>query len=177
LIISRISGLSLGEFISKHVWTRLHPEHDASILTDAAFNPIATGGFNSTLRDFARFGLAVIDDGKFEGQQIFPAKWIEQTFLLTDAEVKAGQKSKFKDTSSKWYYDKLSGYKNFWWIHDSNKKIMMAKGIYGQGLYIDKSRNVVIATFASAPTPSNVTRDTWKTKVHAMQTIAESLSD
>jgi len=167
----------LEEFISKYVWTKLHTEHDAFIATDAAFTPIATGGFNTTLRDFARFGVAVINDGKFAENQIFPAKWIEKTYQLTDAEVKAGQKSVYKDTSSKSYDDKLLGYKNFWWIHDSKKGIMMARGVYGQGLYIDKSRNVVIATFGSASSPSNAQRDTWKTKVHAMQTIAESLSD
>lgn len=176
LIISNVSGLSLEEFISKHVWTKLRPEHDAFIATDAAFNPIATGGFNTTLRDFARFGLAVINDGKFEGNQVFPAEWIEKTYQLSDAEVEAGQKSVYKDASSKSYDDKLLGYKNFWWIHDSKNKIMMARGVWGQGLYIDKTRNVVIATFGSASSASNAQRDTWKMKVHAMQTMAETIS-
>ena len=113
----------------------------------------------------------------FEGKQVIPAEWIEQTYQLTDADVKACQNSVFKDASLTCYDDKLSGYKNFWWIHDSKKKIMMARGIFWQGLYIDKSNNVVIATFASAPSPSNIKRDTWKIKVHAMHMIAKHLSD
>ncbi len=177
MVISRVSGLSLEEFVSNYVWKKLHPEHDAFFATDAAFNPIATGGFNSTLRDFARFGLAVINDGVFAGNQIFPATWIEDTYKLADEEVEAGQRSVYRDQSLRTYDDKLLGYKNFWWIHNREKRIMMARGVFGQGLYIDKSRNVVIATFGSASSASNAQRDTWKMKVHAMQVVAETIGN
>lgn len=176
LILSRTTNKSLEELLSEYVWQKLGAEHDAQILADAAFNPIATGGFQSTLRDFAKFGYTVLNDGEFNGQQIFPKSYIDDTYRLTDEEYAAGQKSSYRNDTEAASYDKyLAGYKNFWWVHDSEKQIMTARGVYGQGIYIDKSRNVIIATFGSAPTASNATRETHKVKMDAIKHIADTL--
>jgi len=176
LILSRTTGLSLEELISEKVWGKLGTEHDAMIMADVAFNPIATGGFMSTLRDFARFGYAVLNDGEINDHQVFSEEFIARTFKLTDNELMAGDRSVYrKDTDAPAYDKHLSGYKNFWWIHDSEKQIMTARGVFGQGLYVDKSNDVIIATFGSAPTASNATRETHKVKMDAMKFIAENL--
>lgn len=174
LIITRLSGQPLDEFVSENVWSKIGAEHDATFGADTDFNAIATGGFQTTLRDFAKFGYTVLNDGKFNGIRIFPSKFIENTFKLKENEIKAGQKSIYRiDPNNDAYNKYFSGYKNFWWVHDPEKQIMMAQGVWGQGVYIDKSKNLIIAMFGSAPTASNSVRKTWKTRIDALVKISE----
>ncbi|GAL33640.1 6-aminohexanoate-dimer hydrolase [Vibrio maritimus] len=57
-VIARVTGEPLHRFIADNIWSKLGVEHDAFFMADMGYNPIATGGFNTTLRDFARVGLA-----------------------------------------------------------------------------------------------------------------------
>ncbi|WP_347838558.1 serine hydrolase [uncultured Draconibacterium sp.] len=176
MIISRVTNQSLEEVIAEHIWQKLGVEHDAQMLADVAFSPIATGGFLTTLRDFARFGYTVLNDGKFNGEQVIPKEFIEDTFNLTTSEYMAGQRSIYRSNTDGAAYDKhFAGYKNFWWIHDPDKQVMTARGVYGQGIYIDKTNNVIIAHFGSAESASNAVRETSKIKMDALKYIAENL--
>lgn len=175
-IIQRQSGLPLNKFVEKHVWSKLQTEHDAAFTCDIDFTPIATGGFLCTLRDFARFGLCVLNNGRVEGEQVFPADWIRDTYRVTDEEIAHTTRSAYKDKTAPVYYDELIAYKNFWWIHDREKGIMMANGVFGQAVYVNMEKNVVIAMFSSAKSASNAARDTWAVKRHATQVIADSLN-
>lgn len=176
LIISRVTNQSLEEALSEHIWQKLGVEHDGQISTDAAFNPIATGGMQSSLRDFARFGYAILNDGKFNGQQVFPKWFIDETFNLNAGEYMAGQRSIYRNNPEAASYDKhFTGYKNFWWVHDPDKQVMTARGVYGQGLYIDKTNNVIVAHFGSAQSASNAVRSTNKAKMDALKFIAENI--
>ncbi|WP_321367917.1 serine hydrolase [uncultured Draconibacterium sp.] len=176
LIIIRVMNQPLEELVSEHIWQKLGVEHDAQFMADVTFHAIATGGFSTTLRDFARFGYTVLNDGVFNGQQIIPKAFIEDTYALTPGEFMAGQRSVYRADAQASSYDRnLAGYKNFWWIHDSDKKIMTARGVYGQGIYIDKSNNMVIAHFGSAETASNATRESSKIKMEAFKYIAGNL--
>ena len=175
-IIARQSSMPLHDFIREHVWKKLQTEHDAFYWTDAEFVPVATGGFNTTLRDFARLGLAVVKDGTLGGQRIFPETWVRDIAKVTDEQIKHTSRSIYKnDKTSKSYDDQLIAYKNFWWVHDRDKGIFTARGVFGQTLYVDQSRNVVIAFFSSSPTASNAQRDTYKTKLWATKLLAEKL--
>lgn len=176
LIISRVTNQSLEEVISERIWQKLGTEHDAQMLTDAAFNPIATGGFMTTLRDFARFGYAILNDGMINGQQVFPKSFIDETISLSKEERLACERSVYRaDPDGVMYDNQLRGYKNFWWIHDSDAKVFTARGVYGQGLYIDKENDVIIAHFGSASSASNSARPSNKTKMKAFEYIAKNL--
>jgi hypothetical protein len=84
-------------------------------------------------------------------------------------------RSIYKKKGTPSYDEKLLAYKNFWWVHDKKRKIFTGRGVFGQILYIDKSRDVVIATFSSAPTASNASRKTQQVKMEASKVITESL--
>ena len=71
--------------------------------------------------------------GEWNGQQIVPADWVAESTQPTapTAEGKIGY-----------------GYQ--WWVPvGAAKGEYMARGIYGQYIYIDTARNVVIATNAA----------------------------
>lgn len=174
-IIERQSGQPLQTYIAENIWGKLGTEHDAFFITDIAYTPVATGGFNTTLRDFARFGLAMANNGQYNGEQLFPEKWVKDTFTLSEEERQHVRKSQYKDTGHVTFDDKLTGYKNFWWIHDEEKGIATARGVFGQTLYVNQDKNVVIATFSSAPSASNAARDSYKLKLDITHQLAEQL--
>lgn len=173
-IIARVSGQPLQEFIAENIWYKLGAEHDATFMADMTFAPIATGGFTTTLRDFARVGMAMVNNGQFNGEQIFSEKWIKDTFSLSEEEKEHMNRSVYKDKESGVYDEWLEGYKNYLWVHDSEKGIATFRGVFGQHLYINQEKNLVIATFSSADSASNAARTTNKPRLAAFDAIADS---
>jgi CubicO group peptidase (beta-lactamase class C family) len=171
-IIARVSGMPLNEFIAKNVWTKIGAEHDAFFMSDVAFNPIATGGFNTTLRDFARVGLVVLNNGSYNGNQIFPESWVADTFNLSDDERSHMDRSAYKETDGPVYDEWLEGYKNYMWVHDAEKEIGTFRGVFGQHLYINRKKQLVVATFSSAASASNAARASNRPRLAAFEAIA-----
>src|SRR5205085_11155085 len=56
-VISRLTGKSLAEAISEHIWRKIGAEHDALLAENERGFPVAHAGMAATLRDLARFGL------------------------------------------------------------------------------------------------------------------------
>ncbi|WP_415405874.1 serine hydrolase domain-containing protein [Sulfurovum sp. CS9] len=174
-LINRITGKPLQTFIADNVWNKLGVEHDAFFLADTEFKAMGTGGFNTTLRDAARVGLAVLNNGAYNGHQVFPEKWVKDTFTLSDADRLHVARSSFKDKEGSGFDPSLEGYKNFLWVHDSKKKIATFRGVFGQMIYINQDADVVIATFSSALRAANGSRETNKPRMAAFKAIADYL--
>ncbi|MES0808451.1 serine hydrolase [Roseibium sp. SCPC15] len=174
-IIARVSGMPLHQFIADNVWNKLGVEHDAFFMSDVAFTPIATGGFNTTLRDFARVGQVVVNNGEYNGVQVFPEAWVKDTFSLTEDERQQMARSNYKDPAAPRFDEWLEGYKNYLWVHDAEKGIGTFRGVFGQHLYVNQAENVVIATFSSAESASNAARETNKPRLAAFDAIADHL--
>ena len=167
-MISRLSGMSLQQFLTSHLWSRLGTNHDAAIVVDRAYQPVATGGMTSTLRDAALFGELIRNDGVANGVQIVPAHWVTETLNLTKADhQRYANNQLYKDEY--WQY-----YKNMWWILDPDKGEYAAVGIHGQVIYINKSTQTVIAQFSSQPTPSQVGSIEFRSKLLAIRELANS---
>ncbi|MCB1647288.1 MAG: serine hydrolase [Pseudomonadales bacterium] len=168
-MIARLSGMPLHEFIARHIWSPLGTNHDAAIVVDRAYMPVATGGMTSTLRDAALFGQLILNRGKANGQQLIPAQWIDETLNLdaTD-EQRYARNTIYTDAGLPWRY-----YKNMWWILDPEKQEYGAVGIHGQVIYINGSTNTVIAQFSSQPTASQAGSVQFLSKLLAMREIAK----
>jgi len=147
-LIEAIAEQPLQEFLREHVWRELQTEHDAFMPTDPNFTALAAGGFSSTARDAARFGLAVLNDGQLGQEQIFPIAWIKDTYRYSDndASAFAQREPSSSDFSA---YGSVIAYRNYWYIHDQEQGAMATRGYGGQSIYINKASNVVIITFAS----------------------------
>ncbi len=172
-LIARVSGQPLQQFIAENIWYKLGAEHDATFMADMTFTPVATGGFTTTLRDFARVGIAMANNGQYNGQQIFSEAWIKDTFTLTENEKLHMNRSVYKDHDSGVYDQWLEGYKNYLWVHDSEKGIATFRGVFGQHLYINQEKNLVIETFSSAESASNAARATNQPRLAAFEAIAD----
>jgi CubicO group peptidase (beta-lactamase class C family) len=85
------------------------------------------------LRDYARLGLLVARDGEAEGRQVVPAAWIDESTAPSALTAPGGM-----------------GYGYQWWIAaDARPGEVLGRGVYGQWLYVDRARDVVIAVSAA----------------------------
>jgi CubicO group peptidase (beta-lactamase class C family) len=149
-IVSRDSNLSLAYVLSSALWSTRGAAHDAYFMVDSIGTESGGGGINTTLRDLARFGEMMRNKGRFNGQQIIPAE------AVADIE-KGGDKAKFAKAG----YIKLPGwsYRDMWWITNNDHGAYMARGIYGQSIYIDPKAEMVIVRYASHPRAANAFND------------------
>lgn len=141
-VLERVSGEELAQLLSNRIWQKIGCAHPAFFTVDDAGTALADGGFNATLRDYARFGRMVADRGRVGDQQVVPAAWI-------DGICGGADPSKHGDP-----YDLLSpqgAYRRFWWVHDPGRGVFMARGVFGQMILIDQSADVVIVKASSWP--------------------------
>lgn len=149
-IIARRTGQSVAQLLQSRIWQRIGAEQDAYYTVDSTGTPFAGGGLNAGLRDLARVGQLLLDEGKLDGQIIVPPAAI--------ARIRAGGS---KPAFAKAGYTQLPGwsYRGMWWISHNDHGAYMARGVHGQALYIDPTARVVIARFGSHPVAGNSAND------------------
>ena len=149
-VLARVSGRSVAQLLSERIWSRLGAEQDAYMSVDSIGTPFAGGGLNTGLRDLARFGEMIRNEGRYNGQQIVPRAAIQ--------DIRKGGK---RDDFAKAGYTLLDGwtYRSMWWVTHNAHGAFMARGVHGQALYIDPKAEMVIARFASHPTAGNTAND------------------
>jgi CubicO group peptidase (beta-lactamase class C family) len=119
-----------------------------------------------SLRDLARFGRLVLDDGAAERRQIVPAQWLADT-LAGDDDVRAAFA---QDEHSA----ELPGghYRNQWWV-PPGRRVLLGLGIHGQFLFVDRGTDTVIALLSTWPTPLDAGRH--RTAIDAFWATADAL--
>ncbi len=163
-VIRRVTGQSVGEYLSEQIWKRLGAEQDAYFAVDTVGNEFAGGGLNAGLRDMARFGEMMRLGGRFNGQQIIPEAVVRDI-------ASGGDRAAFPQAA----FPTLPGwsYRNMWWVSHNEHGAYMARGIHGQAIYIDPKAEMVIARFASHPIPNNPFND--PTSLPAYHALAKHL--
>ena len=133
MVLRGATGRSLSDLMTEKLIAPLGLEADPYYLTDGYGVAFALGGLNVLTRDNARFGQMIAQNGMWQGQQIVPADWIAES-TVGSANTAPGR----------------TGYGYQWWIPvGSDRGQFMARGIYGQYIFIDQARGVVIATNAA----------------------------
>jgi CubicO group peptidase (beta-lactamase class C family) len=147
LIGSVIEGAThkpLATYLSETLWSRLGMDRDATWwLESPGGMGLAGAGIGATLRDYGRFGLFVLQDGKIEGQRIVPEGWFRE----------AGRAHVIGSQSVDYGY--------LWWPMPQGDAVHQgafeARGIYGQHLYINPSERLVIVVLSARPKPTGAT--------------------
>ncbi|KIN63723.1 6-aminohexanoate-dimer hydrolase [Sulfitobacter noctilucicola] len=133
MVVRGATGRSIADLLSEKVITPLGVEYAPYYLTDGVGTAFVLGGLNVTTRDYARFGQMYLQGGEWNGTQIVPREWVEAS-TVPSAPTAEGE----------------IGYGYQWWIPvGAVPGEYMARGIYGQYIYIDTDRGVVIATNAA----------------------------
>lgn len=127
ILVSAATGKPLATYLSEKIWAAAGMEQQATWLLGRSDHEISGCCIQAATRDFARFGLFVLDGARVDGQSIVPEGWLTEA---TTERVGIGEPGR--------------GYGYQWWTYADGS--FAARGIFGQGLFIDPKRRIVIAS-------------------------------
>lgn len=141
MVLEAATGQKLSSYMQEKLWSRLGAEADALWLTDAHGTELGFCGLCMRTRDYARFGLLYLNEGRnLMGEQLLPSQWIQDSVTPRTNYLQPGRKL---------FQDKLGlpemGYAYHFWIPQGDEGEFMAIGVYGQFIYVNPVRRVVIA--------------------------------
>jgi CubicO group peptidase (beta-lactamase class C family) len=146
LVLERAAGAPLNILLGEALWGPMGAEHDAQVTVDPDGFPVADGGICVTLRDLARFGQLVLDRGEVSDRAVAPEEWIDDT-------VRGGEDSVAAFAADEHAVDYPGGhYRNQWWV-PAGGSTLMALGIHGQFIYVDRRASLVAAKLSTWRTP------------------------
>jgi CubicO group peptidase (beta-lactamase class C family) len=149
--LERAANESLASLVSELIWKKIGAGHDAYFTVDRALTAQADGGFNATLRDYARFGLMMQNDGRSGSTQVLPKAWIDRS-ANGDSSVYGAP---YTETCPQ------GAYRNFWWLNNISRGDFMARGVFGQMIYVNRESELTIVKLSTWPDYliRNFTRD------------------
>ena len=128
MVIRGATGQSIPDLMQDRILAPLGHEQPPYYVTDGYGVAFVLGGLNMTTRDYARFGAMVEAGGVWNGRRIVSESWIAES-TAPSAPTERGE----------------IGYGYQWWVpRGALPGQFMARGIYGQYIYIDQTRDVVI---------------------------------
>ena len=136
-VAEAVSGMSYHHALSKFIWQPMGAEHAANITIDRNGSPRAAGGLSTIPRDLARVGMLVRDGGMGTVDAGFLAD------VFDNGSHDQWAKGDFKDVFANGIY------RSCFYKPGVDPDVVMGIGIYGQMLYIDRPRGVVIAKQSS----------------------------
>jgi len=166
LILEAVMGRPLGELLTDEIWVRLSPRNDANVVVDEAGALYVGAGMSACTRDLALFGLAMIHDGEIDQEKILPAQWIQDTLDGDSTSSDCYLNSEYAEFG-------FSHYRNQVWVKDSAGQQMLALGIHGQIIYMNKPADVVIVKLSTQPEQVNM--EMFVDAFAAMDAIAATL--
>jgi CubicO group peptidase (beta-lactamase class C family) len=140
-LVRAATGKWLSDYLSERLWSRLGMEQDACWWLESPGGlEVAGSGISATLRDYARFGRFAMGDGTIAGERILPEGWMAEA---GSARIVGGERRDY-------------GY--MWWIvPDASGSLadgaFSARGIFGQYVYINPKRDLLIAVLSSRAKP------------------------
>ena len=161
--LERVTHTRLPELVSTELWQPLGCAESACFTVDTAGYALASGGFNATLRDYARFGQMLLQGGRANGRQIVPAAWVDD---IHNADPALFAEPYTRVTPN-------GAYRNQFWIEDVNRKAFMARGVFGQLIYVAPEHQMVVVKLSTWPEFTSPTR--LRTALDAMHAIGHYL--
>ncbi|MGL4860099.1 MAG: serine hydrolase domain-containing protein [Enterobacteriaceae bacterium] len=131
-VIRRATGQPLATYLSQKIWQPMGMQEKAIWLTDLQGNEMAGNGLSATLQDYGRIGLFMLGQGIIDHHPLLPGNWVKQSSHASPPSV-----AQHDPYGYQWWIDAQGAYQ--------------AQGIFGQLLYIDPRRNLVIVMLSAWP--------------------------
>ena len=142
MVLREATGQTLTSYLERKIWQKIGMESNAYWLTDSRGMELAFGGLNAVLRDYARFGMLYLNEGAWNGEQIIPREWVQESVTPDAPHLQPGD-----NPASSW----VLGYGFQWWIPQEPEGDFLAIGIYNQFIYVHPKHKVVIAKSSAYP--------------------------
>lgn len=130
LLLAQATGKPLATYLSEKVWVPAGMEQPATWILNKTGREISGCCIQAATRDFARFGQFILDGAQDSGRGVVPDGWLAEA---TSRRADIGRPGR--------------GYGYQWWTHDDGS--FSARGIFGQGIFIDPRRKLVVALNAN----------------------------
>ncbi len=132
VLVSSATKKTLSAYLSEKIWVPFGMEQDASWLLGSTGHEISGCCIQASTRDYARMGLFMLGGGMAGGKAVLPDGWIA---AATTKQADIGELE--------------NGYGYQWWtVNDGS---YAAQGIFGQGIFIDPKRKLIIASNSNWP--------------------------
>ena len=142
-VLTAATGQSLAQLSSQWLWQPMGAEQDAFWCTGRDGQAAAYFCFNASLRDWARLGLLLAQDGRIGEQQLVPREY------LLDATDPARQPPAFAPERATPFF----GYGYQFWLHPLKSRTFAMQGVHGQAVYVQPESGIVMvhtAVYAGA---------------------------
>jgi CubicO group peptidase (beta-lactamase class C family) len=140
--LSNAVGMPLADYLRDRIWRRIGTEADANWALDGSGHEPGFCCFNATLRDWARLGLMLAQDGAWNGTQIVPRQWVIDATTADPAFPHLAPR-----TATPYY-----GYGYQVWLFPGARRQFGLFGIHGQVIVVDPAaRLVLVHTAARVP--------------------------
>jgi CubicO group peptidase (beta-lactamase class C family) len=136
VLVSSATKKTLSAYLSEKVWRPFGMEQDGVWMLGSTGHEISGCCVSATLRDYARFGMFILGGGMAGGKPVLPDDWLASA---TTKQADIGTPGR--------------GYGYQWWTNDDGS--FAAQGIFGQGIFIDPKRKLVIASNGNWPTATD----------------------
>lgn len=146
LILEKVTGVPLTEYLEEKLWIPLGMESVASWVVDTEDGDGSVFAFcciNAVVRDYARFGQLYLNEGNWNGEQLVPREWV----LKSTRADKSYSSMKDHYASEDWEF----GYQYQWWMPKTEEDEYMAIGVWGQYIYINPTSGTVIVKTSVDP--------------------------
>jgi CubicO group peptidase (beta-lactamase class C family) len=161
-VCERAADLTYAEALSAYIWAPLGAESDADVTVDRLGAMRAAGGISMVPRDLARIGQLIVEDGL----GIVPEAYVRDLREGGDQAPWAnGEWAEFLPGGA---------YRNCFYQPRVDPGVAVGIGIFGQHLYADPVRRVVVAKQSSWPRPDDETGDLIA--IDASRAIATALA-
>ena len=130
ILVSQATKKPLADYLSEKVWQPAGMEQQATWILSKTGQEISGCCIQAATRDFARFGQFILNGTQVNGQSIVPDGWLQEATTRRTTINQPGR-----------------GYGYQWWTYDDGT--FAARGIFGQGIFIDPQRKIVIASNAN----------------------------
>jgi len=133
ILVQRATHRSLAAYLSQTIWQPYGMADDAYWIKDECDGSDTGGsGLSATLADYARLGQFMLQGGRIDGKPVIASAWL-QGAVRQQAGVDEPDR----------------GYGYLWWTDADGS--YAAIGIFGQMVYVDPARKLVIAQVAAWP--------------------------
>ena len=141
-LVAAATGTTVSDYLSQKIWSRVGMESDASWWLDAPDGlEIGGSGLSATLRDYGRFGLFLLNNGAVNGESVLPDGWVK---AASSPQMINGKKVDY-------------GYM----LWPLGNKSYAAVGIFGQFIYVDPLRDLVVVMWGATPKPEPKSDREW----------------
>ncbi len=142
-LLERATKRPVADYMAEKLWGPLGVDADGYWIADGppgVGREFTGAGFNARLRDYGRLGLMVVSNGRANGTQIIPEKWIA---LSTKTYNGPGKEP-----------EGPLNYAYQWWAIKGTQSFS-AIGLQGQFIYIDPPSKTVIVKLSHFPPGAN----------------------